>query len=194
MPAETVPLGVEFLQVAVRLGGQLGAAGAILDDIGDRLAAMEEQLLAKRRQFDRRRHVTERQQRAERSALPIFGMGENLDRVFFTFRPERAIRGHAVGVDDLAVGDVDDRIGDETGAAARQVLQRDHRCRRDEIVLARADEALVAQLVEPQARVGMDMPAVESAEAVDRDRIGAVLLEDRLLAEIHGRRSLQGLA
>ena len=98
-----------------------------------------------------------------------------------------------MGVDDLAIGNVNDRIGNEPGAPTRQVLESNHRRRRNQVVLASPYEPFVAQLVETQARIGMDVPAVESAKAVDRNRIGAVLLQNSLLAQVHGRRSLQRL-
>ena len=45
VPTVTIPLGKEFLQIAVRFDRQLGAARPIFEYVVDRLAAMKQQLL-----------------------------------------------------------------------------------------------------------------------------------------------------
>ena len=98
-------------------------------------------------------------------------MGEDLERVGRAGRPEHLGRRHAVGVDDLPLRGVDHRIGDEARPAG-QVLHGDHRGGREQVGLAGADQAGVEQFDEAQARIGREMPAVEAAQAVDRDRLG----------------------
>ena len=81
-----------------------------------------------------------------------------------------------MGVDDLTLGGVDDRVGDVAGPALGQGRQRDHRGGRTRIALACADQTLVAQFVEAQTRIGVNVSAVEAAQAVHRDGVGVVLL------------------
>ena len=46
----------------------------------------------------------------------------------------------------------------------------------------------------PRHGIGVDVAAVEAAQAVDRDRVGPVLLEHGLLGQVHRGRGLQRLA
>ena len=97
-------------------------------------------------------------------------------------------------VDDLPLGGVNHRVGNVAGPALREDRARQHGRGGAHVALATADERLVVQLVEAEARIGMNVPAVESAEAIDRDAAGAVLLHHRLLGQIHGGGGLQRLA
>ena len=72
-----------------------------------------------------------------------------------------------------------------TMTALGQGGHSDHRGRRPQVALAGPDQALVEQFMEAQARIGVDVVAVEAAEAVDGDPVGSVLLEQILHAQVH---------
>ena len=72
-------------------------------------------------------------------------------------------------------------------SALRHGGQRDHRSSRSHIAFTGSDQTFIEQLVESQAGIGMNVIAVESSQAVDRDGVGVVLLEDSLLSQVHGR-------
>ena len=95
-----------------------------------------------------------------------------------------------MGVDDLPPGGVEYRVGDEP-RAAHEMLHHDHRDGREQIRLARSDQARVEKLHEAQTRIGREVPAVEPAQAIDRDRLGLVFFEDGLLRQVKPSRLLQ---
>ena len=69
--------------------------------------------------------------------------------------------------------------------------QGDHGGSRSHIAFTGSHQAFIEQLVESQAGIGMNMFAVESSQAVDRNGVGVVLLEDILLSQVHGRAGLE---
>ena len=92
-------------------------------------------------------------------------------------------------VDDLPFGGVHDRVGNVAGPALGHSAHGHHRRGRTDVAFAAAHQAFVEQLVEAQTGISVNMSAVKAAQAVDRDGLGAaVLLQDRLLGQIHRRR------
>ena len=194
VPAPQVPLAEELLDVADGLDGELRPAGPVVGRIGHGLALVEEDELALGRELDGRGHVAHGQDRADRRALAVLRVGQDLEGIRRSGRAEGLVRSDAVGIDDLARGRVDDRVGDVSGPAVRQGGHGHHGRGRPDVALAAPDQALVDELVEAEAGIGVDMAAVEAAQAVDGDGVRAVLLQDRFLAEVHGRRGEERVA
>ncbi len=100
---------------------------------------------------------------------------------------EHFVRCHAMRIDDLPLGSVDDRIRNETRPPARHRPNHQH-CRGGPyIAFTRPDHSFVVQLVKSQARVGMDVAAVEPAQTVNRNRICLVFFQYVLHAQVHRR-------
>ncbi|MBA7663620.1 hypothetical protein ES703_71665 [subsurface metagenome] len=93
-------------------------------------------------------------------------------------------------VDDLPLRSVDHGIRNETGPPTCQRPDHQHCRSRPQVTLTRPNQSVVVQLVKTQAWVSMDMAAVESAQTIDRNRVGSVLPHHRLHAQVHRRRRL----
>ena len=120
--------------------------------------------------------------------MPVFRMRENFNGIPLARGAKSTVGGHAMRIDDLPPGDVHYRIGNKAGAAAGQILERDHRCRRDQVVLAGPDQSFVTEFVKSQARISMNVAAVKTAKAIDCDGVRAMPLQNRFHPKIHRRR------
>ncbi len=65
-------------------------------------------------------------------------------------------------VDDLPLGGVNHRIGDVARAPLGQRGAGHHRRGGADVALATADQPVAVQLVEAQARIGVNVPAIEA--------------------------------
>lgn len=192
VPAPVVPLCEELFYVAGGFYGEFCSAGAVVGVVVYGFSLVDDDFLLVVADFECCGEVAEGEYGADAGALSVFGVGHDFPWVGRAGGAEHAVGGDAVGVDDLAFGGVDDGVGDEAGSAAGEVVDEEHRGGRADVAFAGADEAFVAEFVEAEAGVGVDVAAVEAAEAVDGDGVGVVVGEDFLHAEVHGGGGFEG--
>ena len=187
MPAELVPLEVRLLEVARHLHHHLRAAAAVVGVVRERTAGLQRHKALADVELHGRDGIVPGREGAHGRPFAVRAVRLDLERRRLALHAQQLARGDAVRKQHRAPGAVDGGIGDVAHAPLRHRVEHDHHDGGAHVVLARAEEADVLQLHEAEARIGLELAIVASAEAVDRDGHRAAVLEHLLHREEHLR-------